>query len=157
IPDVIFGGDDSLDFTELSQRVEAVVVYSHFAALLPRYMQKKELGTLSRDQCAKLIARADRRLRQTILLLIGRRPLIRSLNCWMRALIPACCASFLKIKNEAILRKPLSKRMKNLAGLNLSRRSLHPICSTPRRLYLKSWLEKRRSRLKMFLIALQNS
>src|SRR5699024_6466147 len=62
IPDVIFGGDDSLNFTELSQRVEAVVVYSHFAALLPRYMQKKELGTLSRDQCAKLIARADEKI-----------------------------------------------------------------------------------------------
>src|SRR5699024_2063099 len=62
IPDVIFGGDDSLNFTELSQRVEAVVVYAHFAALLPRYMQKKELGTLSRDQCAKLIARADEKI-----------------------------------------------------------------------------------------------
>src|SRR5699024_3925372 len=58
----IFGGDDSLNFAELSQRVEAVVVYSHFAALLPRYMQKKELETLSRDQCAKLIARADEKI-----------------------------------------------------------------------------------------------
>lgn len=62
IPDVIFGSDDKLDYDQLCNRVKAVVVYRHFATLVPRYMQKKDLDTLSRDRCDQLIRRADERL-----------------------------------------------------------------------------------------------
>lgn len=62
IADVIFGSDDELDYDQLCDRIKAVVVYPHFAALVPRYMQKKELDTLSRDRCDQLIGRADERL-----------------------------------------------------------------------------------------------
>lgn len=62
IPDVIFGSNDELDYEQLCDRVKAVVVYRHFATLVPRYMEKKELDTLSRDRCDQLIKRADERL-----------------------------------------------------------------------------------------------
>ena len=62
IPDVIFGGDKELSFTQLSKRTEAVVVYNHFAALLPRYMQKKDMERLSKVRCMQVISQADSKL-----------------------------------------------------------------------------------------------
>lgn len=62
IPDVIYGSNEELDYEQLCDRIKAVVVYRHFATLLPRYMQKKELDTLSRDRCNHIIRRADERL-----------------------------------------------------------------------------------------------
>ena len=62
VPSVIFRDDDQLSFDEVTQRVQSVVVYPHFAKLVPRYMQKKELQTLSRERCAKIVAAADEKL-----------------------------------------------------------------------------------------------
>ncbi|SMO76240.1 hypothetical protein [Fodinibius sediminis] len=62
IPDVIFGNDDTLAYEQLCERIKAVVVYPHFATLVPRYMQKKGLDRLSRHRCEELIRRADERL-----------------------------------------------------------------------------------------------
>lgn len=62
IPDIIFGSDEKLDYEQLCDRVKAVVVYRHFAVLVPRYMQRKELDTLSRSRCSQLIRRVDERM-----------------------------------------------------------------------------------------------
>jgi hypothetical protein len=62
IPDVIFGSDDELDFEQLQNRIKAVVVYQHFATLLPRYMEKKNVDVLSRKRCQNIIQKADERL-----------------------------------------------------------------------------------------------
>lgn len=59
---VIFGPEKELSFEELQQRMEAVVVYRHFATLIPRYMKKKELDTLSRERCQKVIVSADEKI-----------------------------------------------------------------------------------------------
>lgn len=62
IPDVIFGSNEELDYEQLCDRIKAVVVYRHFATLVPRYMQKKELDVLTKDRCDQIIRRADERL-----------------------------------------------------------------------------------------------
>jgi hypothetical protein len=62
IPAIIFGPDEKLDYLQLTNRLEAVVVYPHFANLLSRYMQKKDLETLSRQQCADIIEKADKKI-----------------------------------------------------------------------------------------------
>lgn len=62
IPDVIYGSNEELDYEQLCDRIKAVVVYRHFATLLPRYVQKKELDALTRDRCDQIIRRADERL-----------------------------------------------------------------------------------------------
>ena len=62
VPDVIFGAKDELSEEQLHQRLEAVVVYRHFAVVLSRYMRKKELETLSKERCSTVIAQADEKL-----------------------------------------------------------------------------------------------
>ncbi|WP_073066671.1 hypothetical protein [Fodinibius roseus] len=62
IPDVIFGSNEELEYEQLCERIQAVVVYRHFATLVPRYMQKKELTVITRDRCDQIIRRADERL-----------------------------------------------------------------------------------------------
>jgi len=62
IPKIVFSGDDELSYEEVSQRMKLVVVYKHFAQLIPRYMEKKELEKLSKERCAKVIASADEKL-----------------------------------------------------------------------------------------------
>lgn len=62
ISDVVFGSDDTLSYEQLQRRIKAVVVYRHFATLLPRYMQKKEINTLSKERCTGLVERADEKL-----------------------------------------------------------------------------------------------
>ncbi len=62
IPEVIFGTDDELSYEEIADRAKAVVVYRHFSTLVPRFMQKKELNKLSKERCAKIIAKADEKL-----------------------------------------------------------------------------------------------
>lgn len=64
IPDVIFRQDDKLNYKEVSERIEEVVVYRHFGQLIPRYMQKKEIKSLSRERCAAIIENTDQRLTQ---------------------------------------------------------------------------------------------
>ncbi|HKK45704.1 MAG TPA: hypothetical protein VJ964_09290 [Balneolaceae bacterium] len=62
IPEVVFGADDELSYTKMVNRSRTIVVYPHFANLLPRYMQKKDLETLSKKQCSDIIAKADQRI-----------------------------------------------------------------------------------------------
>lgn len=64
IPDVIYGSDDVLESQTLSKRLQAVVIYRHFAKLLARYMQKKDLDELSKSRCVKVIANADQKMTQ---------------------------------------------------------------------------------------------
>lgn len=62
IPEVVFGADDELNYRQIVSRSEAIVVYPHFAGLLSRYMQKKELEILSRQQAADIIAKVDKKI-----------------------------------------------------------------------------------------------
>lgn len=62
IPEVIFGTDEELSRQEIRERLEAVVVYRHFAKLIQRYMQKKEIDQLDKERCRKLITQADQKL-----------------------------------------------------------------------------------------------
>ncbi|MDZ7689864.1 MAG: hypothetical protein U5K69_01695 [Balneolaceae bacterium] len=62
LPDVIFGADDTLQYNELVDRLDAIVVYRHFASLLPRYMEKKQMDELGKELCANIIAQADEKL-----------------------------------------------------------------------------------------------
>ncbi|MDZ7658347.1 hypothetical protein [Fodinibius sp.] len=62
VPDVIFGAKDELSVEQLHQRLEAVVIYRHFAVVLYRYMQKKDLESLSKERCSTIIAQADEKL-----------------------------------------------------------------------------------------------
>lgn len=62
IPEVIFGGDESLTRGEIVKRMEAVVVYRHFATLLDRYMERKELERMTKERCQKIVAKADEKL-----------------------------------------------------------------------------------------------
>ena len=62
IPEVIFGADSELSYDQVTSRMDAVVVYTHFRELIPRYMQKKGVKNLTKERCGELIARADERL-----------------------------------------------------------------------------------------------
>lgn len=62
VPEVIFGANDELSAEQLHQRLGAVVVYRHFAVVLSRYMQKKDLETLSKERCSTIITKADEKL-----------------------------------------------------------------------------------------------
>lgn len=62
VPEVIFGAQDELSAEQLHQRLEAVVIYRHFAVVLSRYLQKKDLETLSKERCSTIIVQADEKL-----------------------------------------------------------------------------------------------
>jgi len=62
IPEVVFGADDKLTYQQVVNRSQSIVVYPHFSSLLTRYMQKKNLDTLSRQQCANIITEADKKI-----------------------------------------------------------------------------------------------
>ncbi|MDZ7681944.1 MAG: hypothetical protein U5J63_09615 [Fodinibius sp.] len=62
IPSVVFGTSEYLDAEEVRRRMSVVVVYRHFAQLIPRYMQKKELKKLSLERCQKVVSRADSKM-----------------------------------------------------------------------------------------------
>ncbi|WP_445665104.1 hypothetical protein [Fodinibius sp. AD559] len=62
VPEVIFGAKDELSAEQLHQRLEAVVIYRHFAVVLSRYLQKKDLETLSKERCSTIIVQADEKL-----------------------------------------------------------------------------------------------
>lgn len=62
IPEIIFGANDELAFDNVCKRVRSVVIYRHFAKLLPRYMQKKQLETLTKERCRNIVVSADQRL-----------------------------------------------------------------------------------------------
>jgi len=62
LPDIIFGASDQLSYEEVLDRMDSIVVYRHFATLIPKYMEKKGLDALSREQCSRLIFKADEKL-----------------------------------------------------------------------------------------------
>lgn len=62
IPNTIYGAEEELSREQLESRLKNLVVYRHFARLLPRYMEKKELETLSRERCAGIIKKADEKV-----------------------------------------------------------------------------------------------
>lgn len=62
IPEVVFGAEESLTEEQLQERVHVLVVYTHFAHLLPRYMKKKGMDELSKEQCSGIVAKADAKI-----------------------------------------------------------------------------------------------
>lgn len=62
LPEVIFGPDRSLSYEEVLERMDAIVVYRHFARLIPRYMEKRGLDQISREKCGDIIHKADEKL-----------------------------------------------------------------------------------------------
>lgn len=62
IPEILYGSDRQLPYGEVIQRLESVVVYPHFAKLLPRYMQKKEIRMLERERCEQIIRASDAKM-----------------------------------------------------------------------------------------------
>lgn len=62
IPQAIYGAEEELTRDKLQGRLKNLVVYRHFARLLPRYMEKKGLDTLSRERCSEIIKRADEKV-----------------------------------------------------------------------------------------------
>ncbi|MDR8389663.1 hypothetical protein NC796_00850 [Aliifodinibius sp. S!AR15-10] len=62
LPDVIFGASDVLGYYDVIDRMDAIVVYPHFATLIPRYMEKRGLNELSKEKCSQIILQADQKL-----------------------------------------------------------------------------------------------
>lgn len=62
IPEVLYGSDRELSMKQLEERLEGLVVYPHFRALIPRYMNKKGMERLTRDRCGEIIRQADEKL-----------------------------------------------------------------------------------------------
>lgn len=62
IPEIIFGSDEELNVDQVLNRLEAIVVYRHFGVLISRYLQKKEVEQLTKNRCANIIAKADKKL-----------------------------------------------------------------------------------------------
>ncbi|MEL7832578.1 hypothetical protein [Fodinibius sp. Rm-B-1B1-1] len=62
VPEVIFGTKDELPATKVMERLEGIVIYRHFAVLISRYLEKKNLETLSKKRCRSIITKADEKL-----------------------------------------------------------------------------------------------
>jgi len=62
LPDFIYGKNHELTYDEIQQRMDSIVVYRHFATIIPRYMQKKDLDSLQKDRCVLVIRKVDERL-----------------------------------------------------------------------------------------------
>ena len=62
IPQAIFGNDEQLSREQLNERLKVLVVYRHFARLLTRYMEKKDLDVLTKDRCTEIIKKADEKV-----------------------------------------------------------------------------------------------
>lgn len=62
VPEVIFGTKDELPATKVMERLEGIVIYRHFAVLISRYLEKKELETLTKKRCRSVITKADEKL-----------------------------------------------------------------------------------------------
>lgn len=62
IPEVLFGSDRELGMEQLRERLEGLVVYPHFRALVPRYMNRKGMERLDRERCGEIIRQADEKL-----------------------------------------------------------------------------------------------
>lgn len=62
IPEIVFGADNKLTKSQVVERVHALVVYRHFARLLPLYMEKKGMERLTKEKCSEIIAKTDEKV-----------------------------------------------------------------------------------------------
>ncbi len=62
ITELLFGERADLFRQEIVQRAQGIVVFSHLAQAILRFMQKKELDTISRERANQVVARIDDRL-----------------------------------------------------------------------------------------------
>ncbi|MDZ7716996.1 MAG: hypothetical protein U5J95_12355 [Balneolaceae bacterium] len=62
IPEVVFGTEKKLSLEKVKQRTDAIVVYRHFATLIPRYMEKKDLDELTVERCRKIVVATDEKM-----------------------------------------------------------------------------------------------
>ena len=62
LPEYIFGSESKLDQQMIAERCEWVVVYTYFANVLPRFMEKKGRKTLTKEQADRIIERLDERV-----------------------------------------------------------------------------------------------
>lgn len=62
IPESLFGGDDTLDRETLERRSDSITVYRHLATAPGRFMERKGLERLGREQCERVIAAVDEKL-----------------------------------------------------------------------------------------------
>ena len=62
LPDVLFGVDDALNFESMLERKKSVVVFTYLVDILPRYMEKKELDVLTKQQCRRIIEQVDEKV-----------------------------------------------------------------------------------------------
>lgn len=126
IPSVVFGTDDELAAGEVYDRLEAVVVYPHFAALISRYLQKKELEKLSKERCQKIVADADEKLTA------GYSPLnwAQMLEPLFRLMDNTIDTSLLRLFFED-KNKPRVARKLDLMNDSLSRAQLIEVLSSP--------------------------
>lgn len=60
--DFIFGSSDTLSYQELEQQVSKLTVNKHFGSAILKYMQKRELASLSKEKCSLLIKTLDENL-----------------------------------------------------------------------------------------------
>ncbi|MEX0928297.1 MAG: hypothetical protein WD266_11285 [Balneolales bacterium] len=58
----LFSGDETLAYDEIIRRCEQIPFYRHFGTALPRFMEKKKMTEISREQCAHFIASLDEKL-----------------------------------------------------------------------------------------------
>ncbi|MEX0772972.1 MAG: hypothetical protein WD038_07380 [Balneolales bacterium] len=62
LPDFIFFDDNKLTLDEVIRRCEQLTVYRHFGSALPRFMEKKNLDAMSKEQCSHFITALDEKL-----------------------------------------------------------------------------------------------
>jgi len=62
LPDYLFGNDKTLDFRQACERVETIVVYTHFGQHLPNYMRRKQLDFIDRERFSSFISQLDAKL-----------------------------------------------------------------------------------------------
>ncbi|MGM0586999.1 MAG: hypothetical protein ACQETE_01165 [Bacteroidota bacterium] len=62
VVDYLYGADKSLDLETLYERCSGLMVYRHFAAVLPRYMERKQLEALDKERAQLVIQKVDEKL-----------------------------------------------------------------------------------------------
>ncbi len=62
VPALLFGGKKEIGFRELKNRVAAITVNSHLAYAIVRYMEKRELETLTIDKAKTVVNKIDQKL-----------------------------------------------------------------------------------------------
>lgn len=62
IPELLFGSDKTIAPDKLAERAGRVLVHPHLARAMVRYVERKELNVLERDQCDRVLVQVDDRL-----------------------------------------------------------------------------------------------